>query len=360
MFLLFLFLAIVLPQGKSQVGNPAGDGTGQESEIMAVADFKGSSVWDFGAAMKTAATKLKASFDQTPQDGLQLSQSNGIRGLSSTLAWIFGTIALALPGLRMVFTSSESAMEEFIFSILMVGVFAAFLQSGNYERLCNGLTGMMSDLASSILPSGTNPVMQIIDSAGQTITAYTKALPISWKDVLVRFDYFIMSLVMGLITILLLMVSVFFTLIYLNIGNVLMAIALALGPIFVACGVWKVTKTFFDKWLHFVLIAGMYQVVATVLIVLVSKNNFLPVATDASAYESMANLIIVLFKIATVAYMSSFIPDIVNGLLPGAIGGMGHAGGVGRSAIGKGMQPSPKPKPSTSSSPASPSASATP
>lgn len=341
-FLLALVLGLIvfaMPHGQGQqdtMGNQAGfvDVPFTNEALIAKKSF------DIGSSLKQAATHIQKSFEKIRQDGKDVANNSGIRKLATIFAFFFGTIALALPAFRIVMGAGESAIEEFVSALLVVGIFVGFMQAGNYSKLVSALASMMTDLANALFTNGKDPVDQIADIVKATIDGFLQNLPTGLGDFAMNVGYFIMIIVMGLAAILAMIVALFFIMIYINIGNVLMAIAMALGPIFVACGVWKVTRTYFDKWLNFLIIAGFYEIVSKLLLVLIAKTALLTkLDTAGSAMIAQANVFFALMTLATLAYMASLIPDIVNALLPGQIGGVSGAGGTARKLVMKAATP---------------------
>lgn len=322
-------LALVMPTPKAEVDTVGNDNAIADSAANTpVVNVKDSPAFDIGAGIKAGIDKVKKAFDKIKNDGKSVARSSGVSTLAATLAWSFGVIALVLTGSRMIFGGGDAAIEEFLMALLTMGVFAVMLQSGNYTKLVDALSGMMHDLATSILGTSTDPISEMGQVVKNIIDGFMKNLPGKWDALTNNVGYLIMSVIMGILAILAAIVALFFIMIYLNIGNVLMAIAFALGPVFIACGVWKVTRPFFEKWFNFLLIAGMYEVISSLLIALIAKTSLLPQSALASKFEGTAYVFSALFSMATLAFLATMIPEIVNALMPGQIGGMSSAGGA--------------------------------
>lgn len=330
---LIIFLMMLMTATKAQnQPNPSANAqavaaSGPASIQMPSILGKGS--FDIGGDIKRAAKIIEESFKKIRKDGQAMSSNAGVTRLASLLAFTFGTIAIVFPAIRIAFGGGDSAMENFLMALLTVGVFATFLVGGNYIKLVEALSGMTSDLGTSLLGGATNPIEAMGTNLKNTIDGFAKNIPDTLEALSQGIGYTIFVVLLGFVAIIFMLIAFFFILIYLNVGNVLMAIAMALGPIFIAMGVWSVTRTFFDKWLQFLLIAGMYEVISKLILALIGASSLLPTAVDPTAMTSMANIFFALFTMATLAYIASLIPDVVNALMPSAIGGMSSAGSKG-------------------------------
>ncbi len=75
----------------------------------------------------------------------------------------------------------------------------------------------------------------------------------------------ILTLVVALICVALLMLSMTYALIYVNIGAFIVYIGLAVGPVFVATLVFPPAQGYFQNWMSFVISGGIYKLVAVVV-----------------------------------------------------------------------------------------------
>jgi hypothetical protein len=75
----------------------------------------------------------------------------------------------------------------------------------------------------------------------------------------------ILTLIVALICVALLMLSMTYALIYINIGAFIVYIGLAVGPVFVATLVFPPAQGYFQNWVNFVISGGIYKLVAVVV-----------------------------------------------------------------------------------------------
>ena len=286
-----------------------------------------SKAFDFGSALNDTFNTMDKAFRNMPQAALNTASGPGIQQLALTFGWVFGLLALILPTMKATL-GSGSPVEEFIEALLPIGIFSALIL--NYPQLANAIKDMFEDLSKSILGSQPGMIATVIVLIKNMIAGFMENIPSAWDVITKSIGYFIMVIVLGLLSIITSFIAFFFILIYTNVGRGLMAIAIALGPIFLACGVWKVTRPFFEKWLHFFLIAGMYQVVSAVIVTLISQVSFMPAGTTPQDFASVPYALETLLNMATLAYLTSIIPDICSGLMPGQLSG---ASGAGKLAV---------------------------
>jgi hypothetical protein len=115
-------------------------------------------------------------------------------------------------------------------------------------------------------------------------------------------------------------------------GIMMVAIGVAVGPLFVACAVSNWSKGFFQQWLKFLLGASAYQMIISVILSLVSSmltsaqsqiSSVNPAANDSTAGVSIAGLFGLLGITWIMTHLFRQIPLIAHGLVGG--GAIGHA-----------------------------------
>ncbi len=109
-------------------------------------------------------------------------------------------------------------------------------------------------------------------------------------------------------------------------GIVMVGIAIAVGPLFVACAVCKWSRGWFDSWLKFLLGASAYQMVASIVLSLVSGmvtsiqsqiQTTNPSTSNSSAGVSIAGLLGLLGLTWVMGHLFREIPQIAAGLFGG-------------------------------------------
>lgn len=302
-------------------------GSNEDGQVEVSMD---SSAFNFKESMRSAFKQITTSFKVMQNHAVDISQSPGILRLSFILGWGLGLIAIFIPASKYAMSGDSENLSDLLYNILIIGVVAAFtMVPSNYRLLVNGVSGLFNDLAASVLTgtSEVNQFDQMVGVMGSVFKGISDNMP-SGAAVITNFKFTILAIFLGLICFICILISLFFMIIYVNIGNVLMSIAIVLGPVFIACSILKVTRTFFDKWLHFLLIAGMYQVIAAVIMKLISVAPLIPNGVQGKdSIAAASNIIAITFTMGALAWIASLIPDIVNSIMPGQMGGIGGAGG---------------------------------
>ena len=291
-------------------------------------DITKSKAYDFRKAMHDFSVKIQTQFKTLQGHAYTIAKGDKVQSLSMTLAWTLGVLALAIPGLKLVLGGGDSAMEEFLTALLMVGIFSSLLINDNYMKVTQSISGELGKLSDSFSGNSDGPIEAMASMVGAIINGNLQNIPSGW-DMIGNFQLFLMAVVMLLFAFFFGTIAVLFVILYVNVGNVLISIAIAIGPIFVAMGVWKVTRTFFEKWFNFFLIACMYQVVGMLLVTLIAMSAIIPAEATATFWSGTANMLYGVLMMVILAFMSSMIPDIANSLMPGNIAGMG---GIGNAA----------------------------
>jgi len=129
-------------------------------------------------------------------------------------------------------------------------------------------------------------------------------------------------------------------------GSILLSVAFILGPILVPWYLLPATEFLFTGWLKFTIVAGLYKVVAWLLVTIVI-GGVLPaltallngitsaVSTNTDDYYGSAYLtyMAVAFVACVGAYMMKMVPNIANGLVSGQA--RIDTGTFGKGAVGQ-------------------------
>lgn len=117
-------------------------------------------------------------------------------------------------------------------------------------------------------------------------------------------------------------------------GFFLLAIAIALGPLFIGTAVHEWTKGFFDRWLGFligaIMLAGIGNLAASIgagVITYVSAKVYV----GASGFMAWADILVLILCCFTLVKLMGSLPSIVSALVPGSLGVRSTAG-IGEAA----------------------------
>ena len=336
-----IFISLIMPIPKAQISNtdPLGNPTGTADVSVPVKDITVSSAFDFTSDLNNAQAIMTQCFGNMQTAAFTISNAPGITQLAKIFLYFFGLFALVLP-MGKVILGGDSGIEEFITNLLGVGIFVGLFTS--YGDVVKALIGMMNDLATAVSGANQSTTDSLVKVVGNMIDGFKANLPGPVTFLEKSVGYLFMVVILGFINIIVSLVALFFIFIYTNVGRAMIAVAIAIGPVFIACGVWEVTRHIFDKWLQFLLVAGMYQVVSNVIMALISAVAFIPANATAQNFASEPYAIATMFQMLTLAYLSSMIPDIASSLLPGHIAGASGAGKLAVKAMSKVLPPPKK------------------
>jgi hypothetical protein len=282
---------------------------------------------DIAAGAARAEKQIQSAFARMPAAGINLAQR--VMPKAMELAWMFGVITVAFCGFKIMFGDGQKGFEELIEEFLAMGFFVAMLTQ--YPRIGLSLVTFFDEISAAISSDSLSPT-------GAIYVMVKGMLEGLWKDVGVVkileafFDIVILAFI-TLFVLLVMLIALAFLIIFLSLGSALLGIALALGPLFIACGMWSVTRGYFTKWLDFVLVAGMYAVVGKTILALMSVAPIVSPSTS-SVEGALMPAIATCFTLIALAYLAAQIPDIANALMPGGIQAGKTAGG--QSARGAG------------------------
>ncbi|MDN7534650.1 type IV secretion system protein [Burkholderia orbicola] len=133
-------------------------------------------------------------------------------------------------------------------------------------------------------------------------------------------------------------------------GSFLLDIAFCVGPVLIPWYVLPAGEFLFDGWLKFTVSAGLYKVIAWLMMAIVESGTLpgiqglvqqtaMESGTNSDAYYATNYLamLALAFVCGVGAYMMWQVPDIAKGLVSG--GGAGGLGGFGKGAIGRRITP---------------------
>jgi hypothetical protein len=222
---------------------------------------------DFAKGATSAAQQIHVLLSNVVDAAV--AASSGVMSEANKFAWGLGVISLVLVGVRFAGTHHPiSAWVDLFEEVAILGIFVALYLG--YTTSAAGFWTWFEQLAAHISQSDNGSVgSQMASLAGTIIDALTTKLktvklwdiPALLTDVVVLA---VSALVMALASI----IFVYYT----AIGQIQAAIGIVLGPIAIALGFSSYTRSYFKKWLDWMISAGMYTVVVAVLIKLVGSS----------------------------------------------------------------------------------------
>ena len=194
--------------------------------------------------------------------------------------------------------------------------------------------GDPSDQVIAVFYQAIVGVLSIVDSATANFTSLhiVEATVSGGLNMLIILV--ILTIAVGLICAGLLTIAMVYALFYVNLGDFIIYIGLAVGPIFVATLVFPAAQGFFSKWLEFVISGGMYKLIAVIVgglwanlfsiigqsgadIVTLTSGTWLWQTTGAIVEFFAYSLILIFWSLFTY-FITKQIPHFVTALVGGA------------------------------------------
>jgi hypothetical protein len=245
--------------------------TGTSGASTTSGSAKGNSVaskdGDFAAGAASAASQIHVLLGNVFDTAVTASAN--VMDEANKFAWGLGVISLVLMGVRFAGTNHPiSAWVDLFEELATLGIFVALYLG--YSTSASGFWTWFEQLAAHI-SGGDN---------GSVGAAMAKLAGVMFDAVKSKFSIFgLMDLGGSLADVLVLVLSaaamciasivfIFFT----AIGQVQAAVGIVLGPIAIALGFSSYTRSYFKKWLDWMISAGMYVVIVAILVKLVGES----------------------------------------------------------------------------------------
>jgi len=275
---------------------------------------------EFGKGSNDAVGQIASLLNSLIPNAVTLSQK--VMPEANKFAWGLGVITIVLAGVRFAGTHHPVSAWIAVFEeITILGIFVALYLG--YTTAAPGFWNWFTALGSAINNGASSDVASqmatlagtIVDALRQNFTVYGALtnLPSFIADAAVLLLAFVVMAI----------ASVFFAY-YTAIGQIQSAIGIVLGPIALALGFSSYTRNYFQKWLDWMVSAGMYVVVVQILMGLVgtSITSALKTATTVGGHTTM-NAAYVFDLAVFVLLLSLEIPK-----LAGIFGGGASASGT--------------------------------
>lgn len=263
-----------------------------------------------------------------------LAASGKTMPIARKLAGIILLISM-LFSIAMAMVSNKPFGPVVVENLLIAGIVAMILNKyglfvGVATDLAQSLNGTVGGTLSNAIFELTTKTFNIVGSVFEAI--YKGYSCLSVYEQIAKLGELIVGLFfLGIAIILILLAFGEMLYVYL-LGPVLIAIGIAVGPLFIALVISKFTKPFFDRWLSFMFSAAILQYLALLIISIMSG-----VMESAVKIGSSTSFAIHAIAIAVIAHMIAKIftqvPGIASGLTGGKTGTMGGTAGVG-AAVG--------------------------
>ncbi|MCC8397310.1 type IV secretion system protein [Paraburkholderia sp. MMS20-SJTR3] len=206
--------------------------------------------------------------------------SNKVLKEANKFAWGLGVITLVLAGVRFSGTHNPITAWVGLFEeVAVLGIFVALYLG--YTTSAPGFWNWFQDLATSIGGGTNNNISTQLSTLGGSFLDAVKAKVLNIK-LLTDFNGTLTDVVALFLAFLAMCVASIVFVYYSAIGQIHAAIGIVLGPIAMALGFSSYTRSYFQRWLDWMINAGMYVVMVAVLYALMGGaiSGAVKTATD--------------------------------------------------------------------------------
>lgn len=285
-----------------------------------------------------------------------------------SLFGLLAVIVISWMGIRYLLQSGSMTdlMGSFIQTILMIGLVYWLIQPASYALIfgtgaiddaSSGIVGTMNVIAAKIIGGNSSIASSITTTVSMLIgKSFEIAIALkdeffkdgsSWMTLISSFfkNLFVIIYYVVAMFVLLLAGLVFFAVtVY---SQVMIVIALILGPVLVPWILLPATSFLFDGWLRFLIIAALTKVVGAIMMAVSAKVLDAVVMNISGAdftTQIISAMMAMLFSLL-ILYLMSQIPSIASSIIQGGSGANlmrgissgGRLAGAGGRAIGEGM-----------------------
>jgi TrbL/VirB6 plasmid conjugal transfer protein len=326
-----ILLGIVAPSAYAQTPAP---GTAASSPATGASSAAATSLVKSGevaAGNKKAIDKITALFSSVMDTAVTASQA--IRSESDKFAGGLAIITIVLAAIRFAAAKHPVMAWVALFEELgMLGIFAAFYVG--FAQWAPGFYKWFLSLANDIGGANMSSSLSIMgNAAGQIFDSVIKAYSgVGWS--LSAVGDVIVGTIPLLAAWLLMSITAIVFAFFINIGQLQFAAGVVMGQVAFALGFSSFTRGYFKTWLDYMISAGMYVVVAAILMRLVTGSMVEAVKDAAGLGLSTSGAAGYVFDLAFFVFLLSFeIPKIAGMFGGGASASGAMIGKVAKSAV---------------------------
>ena len=221
---------------------------------------------DYGAGSRAAIGQVSTLLGNLIPIAVSVSQT--VMPQANKFAYGLGVITIVLAALRFSGTHhAVTAWTNLFEEIAVLGIFVALYLG--YSTSAAGFYTWFSDLAQSINGTQMNAASMLANLAGvifDALVVKTKAAGLTGiLDI-------IPDIITMIVAFLVLTITAIVFCYFIALGQIQAAVGIVLGPIALGLGFSPYTRGYFQKWLDWMISAGMYVVVVAVLMRLVGAS----------------------------------------------------------------------------------------
>jgi TrbL/VirB6 plasmid conjugal transfer protein len=268
---LLVWTALCLPTANAQLVTPAdlpaATGTAGSTASAATATAAISKPGELGQGSRDAVTQVASLLNNLIPAAVALSQK--VLPEANKFAWGLAAITIVLAGVRFAGTHHPvSAWISVFEEIAVLGIFVALYLG--YTTSAAGFWNWFVNLASLINSSDVTVPSQMATLGGTIFEALKDNYGV-W-GALTHPAAALGDAIILLLAFIVMTIAAIFYAYYTSVGQIQAALGIVLGPIALALGFSSYTRGYFQKWLDWMISAGMYVVVVAILMGLVNSS----------------------------------------------------------------------------------------
>lgn len=279
--------------------------------------------------MTTGLELIDGAMQALTEHGITLQDKLLPAGQSLTMSLAF--LLLSWGGVKLILEGGSlvEGLGEMLNKFFMIGL-VWWLVSSGHEIWVNGLLASFTEIGNTLSGAGSNPLHQALAELTTMIEnmwASIKLSPDAGVLTSAGLQLFFTGLTGGIFKLVAIgfitVAAAIFVAMY-AVSQVLIGIALALGPVFIPWLLLDATNFVFWGWLKFLIVAALYKVVGLVVLSYgAAMMTWLTQATVAAsltgdgANVNIVGSIVVVLLSFVLAYLMFQIPVIANGLMAG-------------------------------------------
>jgi hypothetical protein len=199
-----------------------------------------------------------------------VAASNTVISEANKFAWGLGIISLVLVGIRFSGTHHPiSAWVNLFEELAVLGIFVALYLG--YSTSAEGFWAWFQQLAANIGGGSENSISTQMATLAGTVFDALKGKILNIK-LLTDFNATMGDVICLVVAFVAMCVAAIVFAYFCAVGQIQAAIGIVLGPIAIALGFSSYTRSYFMRWLDWMIHAGMYVVIVAVLVKLMGNN----------------------------------------------------------------------------------------
>ncbi|EIM98697.1 hypothetical protein WQE_22838 [Paraburkholderia hospita] len=199
-----------------------------------------------------------------------VTASASVMAEANKFAWGLGVISLVLGGVRFSGTHHPvSAWVNLFEELAVLGIFVALYLG--YSTSASGFWTWFTQLAADISGGADNSISTQLATLGGTMFDALKTRVVNIKLLTDITGTMVDAIGLLLAFIVILIASIVFAY-FSAVGQIQAAVGIVLGPIAIGLGFSSYTRTYFMRWLDWMIHSGMYVVMVAVLVKLMGAN----------------------------------------------------------------------------------------